>query len=124
MSTLNLFVYGTLKRGLRNHRLLAGQEFIREAVTLPHYRLFDRGAYPCLVEDFQAGVAVRGELWRIDTLILPRLDELEGAPRLFSRRAIAIEDFPGQVHAYFYNGDVSAYRDCGPAWPGRPRANE
>ena len=45
MASLNLFVYGTLKRGFRNHRLLERQQFIREAVTLPRYRLFDRGAY-------------------------------------------------------------------------------
>ncbi|HEV3257174.1 MAG TPA: gamma-glutamylcyclotransferase family protein [Gemmataceae bacterium] len=117
MASLNLSVYGTLKRGFRNHRLLERQQFIREAVTLPRYRLFDRGAYPCLVEDAEAGVAVQGELWKIDTEILPLLDRLEGVPDLFIRREIVIEAFPEPVVAYFYKGHVSRYRDCGACWP-------
>jgi len=121
MPTLKLFVYGTLKRGYRNHRLLEGQQFIREAVTRPRYRLFDRGAYPCLVEDAEGGRAIRGELWSIDTKIVPVLDELEGVPHLFVRRDIAVVDFAGSVAAYFYNGDVSRYPDCGARWPGEGR---
>src|SRR5215471_201591 len=58
-----VFVYGTLKRGERNHRLLADQEFLGAAVTVPRYRVFDLGPYPGLVRDDATGLAVRAELF-------------------------------------------------------------
>src|SRR5690242_2147493 len=85
-----VFVYGTLKRGQRNHRLLAGQHFEGEAATRPLYRLYDLGRYPCLVEDPANGLAVCGEVWSVDQATLRRLDELEGVPVLFSRKDIAL----------------------------------
>ncbi len=112
-----VFVYGTLKRGGRNHRLLAGQEFRGEATTLPDYRLYDNGSYPCLVEDLINGVAVQGEVWRVDEGTLARLDECEGVPQLFMRRQIRLADVAAPVVAYFYQGDVSTLTDCGDCWP-------
>ena len=117
MST-TVFVYGTLKRGGRNHHLLAGQEFLGEARTLPRYRLYDKGPYPCLVEEPGHGRAVEGELWRVDEPTLARLDRLEGAPNLFDRRAVSLEGFTGPVVTYVYQGDVSRMKDGGPRWPG------
>ena len=116
MANIILFVYGTLKRGQRNHRLLTGQEFVAPARTLPHYRLYDTGSYPCLVEDANNGVAVGGEVYRVDESLLPRLDELEGTPKLFWRRQIAVEGFSEPVVAYLYNRDTSNLMDCGEEW--------
>jgi len=62
MAQTLLFVYGSLQRGCRNHHLLAGQEFLHIARTVPRYRLYDRGSYPCLVEEPEHGVAVQGEV--------------------------------------------------------------
>ncbi len=121
MPKMNLFVYGTLKRGQRNHRLLAAQELVGPARTLPRYRLYDTGSYPCLVEDARNGVAVAGEIWRVDESCLPSLDRLEGAPMLFRRVEIAVEGFAEPVAAYLYNGNVSSFADCGAAWPARPQ---
>src|SRR5262249_53161627 len=75
--TALLFLYGTLKRGCRNHHLVAGQEFLGPARTLPRYRLYDSGLYPCLVEDTMQGCAIAGELWRVEADALERLDEFE-----------------------------------------------
>jgi gamma-glutamylaminecyclotransferase len=115
-----LFVYGTLKRGLRNHVLLAGQQFEGVARTLPHYRLVDRGPYPCMVEDQQRGVAVQGEIWRVDGDTLARLDELEDVPRLFARRQVDVAGMSAPVFAYLYQGDVAGMKDCGDRWPQFP----
>lgn len=117
MPKINLFVYGTLKRRQRNHRLLAGQEFVGPARTLPGYRLYDSGSYPCLVEDAKNGVAVVGEIWRVDEACLPQLDRLEGAPALFRRAPIAASDFPEPLFAYLFNGDVTTLMECGDTWP-------
>lgn len=115
MSTL-LFVYGTLKTGGRRHDLLAGQQFVQAAWTLPQYRLFDSGRYPCLVEDTAAGVAVQGEIWRVEESILPRLDAYEGVPQLFVRRQIALQDVAEDVQAYLYTQSTSGLRDLGHVW--------
>src|SRR5262245_10649869 len=106
MTRTRVFVYGTLKRGQRNHRLLSGQHFVSAAETQPRYRLYDQGRYPCLMEDETAGVAVCGEVWEVDAATLDRLDEYEGAPALYTRKEIALAGVPGPVLAYFYNGDV------------------
>jgi gamma-glutamylcyclotransferase (GGCT)/AIG2-like uncharacterized protein YtfP len=113
-----VFVYGTLQRGQRNYHLLSRQEFVRAAETEPRYRLYERGSYPCLVEVGSGGVAVRGEVWRVDPATLALLDELEEVPALFDRRPIALAGFTEPVVAYFYQGDVSGLRACGSAWPG------
>jgi gamma-glutamylcyclotransferase (GGCT)/AIG2-like uncharacterized protein YtfP len=63
-----LLVYGTLRRGQRNHRLLADQEFVGGAVTAPRYRVFGLGDYPGMVRDEEGGLAVRGELFAVGVL--------------------------------------------------------
>jgi gamma-glutamylcyclotransferase (GGCT)/AIG2-like uncharacterized protein YtfP len=116
MATRLLFVYGTLKRGCSNHALLACQQFLREVRTPPHYRLYDCGPYPGMVQDAQGGVAVRGEIWQIDEDAFARLDEFEDV-RLFARCEIEIDGEPKPVLAYLYQGDVYGLVDCGDSWP-------
>ena len=117
MAKITLFVYGTLKRGCQQNHLLAGQEFVDEAHTPSYYRLFYTGAYPCLVEDRLQGVAVHGELWRVDHATLTQLDSYEDVPRTFIRQEIEIAGRSAPVFAYFYQGDVSALEDLGDRWP-------
>jgi gamma-glutamylcyclotransferase (GGCT)/AIG2-like uncharacterized protein YtfP len=112
-----LFVYGTLKRGQRSHHRLRGQEFRGEARTVPRYRLYNYGPYPLLVEDSANGLAVTGEVWRVDKAVLERLDQWESVPHLYTRKPITLEKVAGLVWAYFFNGDTTAYPDCGGQWP-------
>ena len=56
-----IFVYGTLKRGQRNHNFLSDHEFLGDAQTEARYRLYDTGRHPALVDDPENGVGVRGE---------------------------------------------------------------
>ena len=121
-----LFLYGTLKRGQRNHQLLAGQHCLGPARTVPHYRLHDVGPYPGLVEDADNGRAIAGELWEVDDAALARLDQFEGAPLPgqqlanpeFTRGRVDIQGQPGPIFAYFYRRAVDRLRDCGDCWPG------
>jgi gamma-glutamylcyclotransferase (GGCT)/AIG2-like uncharacterized protein YtfP len=117
MARIRVFVYGTLKRGQRNHRVLAGQRFLGEATTAPRYRLYDRGPYPCLVEDRANGVPVQGEVWVVDAETLGRLDAYEEVPKLYTRKEIDLAGYSAPVLAYFYNGDVTGFTDCGGQWP-------
>ena len=115
MSNL-IFVYGTLKRGYSNNILLASCPFIGQAITKPHYRLYDCGPYPCLIKD-EHGRAIRGEIYEVDDAVLRRLDRLEGVPFLYQRGEIELQNFQGPVIAYFYQQDVSEFVDSGEAWP-------
>jgi gamma-glutamylaminecyclotransferase len=112
-----IFVYGTLKRGQRNHSLLQDQEFLGPARTLPRYRLYDCGRYPALVEEPVSGVSVFGEIWRVPEAVLRQMDECEGVPREYSRREILVDGFDPPVEAYFFNDEVAGLKDCGGRWP-------
>lgn len=109
---MTLFVYGTLMRGGVRHRVLAGQRFLGEAHTRPHYALFDLGAYPGLVHSAPEGQAIHGELYEIDAGLIARLDRIEGAPSLFRLEPILIENNPGEVFAYFYQGSIEGFSRC------------
>lgn len=107
-----LFVYGTLMRGGVRHGVLAGQRFLGEARAHPRYALFDLGVYPGLVRSASAGRAVHGELYEIDDGLIPRLDHIEGAPSLFRLEPVLIEDYAGEVFAYFYQRSIEACSRC------------
>ncbi len=61
--SFELFVNGTLMRGLALHDNLEGAEFLGEAATEPVYRMYsidDR--HPGMFEVDDGGVSVKGEL--------------------------------------------------------------
>ena len=119
-----LFLYGTLKRGQRNHALVRDQRFLGEAVTAARYRLVDLGPYPGLVRDEANGVAVRGELWEVSACVLGELDDFEGVPEEYTRGAIEVVGVEG-VEGYFYNRPVPEGVRSGAEWPiGDSRSRE
>lgn len=111
-----LFVYGTLKRGERNHRLIGDQVFLGEAETARGFAAADLGEHPGLVERPDAA-PVRGELWRVDGCCLADLDEFEEVPDHFVRKVIPVLAFEGPVEAYFYNRPVPAGATLADRWP-------
>jgi len=114
--TTILFVYGTLKRGLGNHRLIADQQFIGEATTEPRYRVLDLGPYPGLIVDEANGLVVKGELWDVTAACLVRLDVFEEESHTFRRGPVAIPGREG-VFAYFWNRAVPEGTKTGDEWP-------
>jgi gamma-glutamylcyclotransferase (GGCT)/AIG2-like uncharacterized protein YtfP len=99
----SLFVYGSLMTGQRRNFYLTrdGAQCLGPARTARRYSLFRPllADYPCMVVDERQGVAVEGELWDVSEKCLDSLDFVEGAPRLFQRRVITLEDGQ-QVQAY------------------------
>ena len=60
--TVDLFVNGTLMRGLALHANLAGAEFLEACRTAPRYRLYSIGdVHPGMFEVAEGGVSVEGE---------------------------------------------------------------
>lgn len=73
-----VFVYGTLQRGFHNHALLGDSRFIGAASTTEQYVLRSRpGGIPFVGRDLQVS-NITGELFEVDSKLLPRLDQLEG----------------------------------------------
>jgi gamma-glutamylcyclotransferase (GGCT)/AIG2-like uncharacterized protein YtfP len=91
------FVYGSLMRGMGNHRRLARARFLREAHTRPRFTLRDLGAFPGMSSG--GTTRIRGEVYKVDEETLASLDQLEGHPRFYRRHEIALADGT-RVHAY------------------------
>lgn len=115
MNKTILFVYGTLKRGLKNHRLIADQEYLGDAISQPNYRLIDLGPYPGLIRDAEAGLAVVGELWLVSECCLAELDDFEGFA--YTREPIALANADREIHAYFWTRPVLPGTPSGACWP-------
>jgi gamma-glutamylcyclotransferase (GGCT)/AIG2-like uncharacterized protein YtfP len=89
LSCSTVFVYGTLKRGHGNNRLLSSSTFLTAAESVVHGQLKDLGGFPCwdmLSPVSDAPMApVRGELWEVSLEDFRKLDMLEGHPGFFYR---------------------------------------
>lgn len=81
--TTKVFVYGSLKRGYWNNRLLMGSKFIGTGSTNDaEFRMYD-GTFPYVTTE---GIDdVQGEVWEVDEATLRNLDALEGTPDHYVR---------------------------------------
>jgi len=119
-----LFIYGTLKRGGTNHRVIADQNYLGEARTRPGYRLFIVADYPGLVRDQSDQRGVLGEIWSVNPPKLDELDAFEGvAEKLYRRDPIPL--LPPydtrNVQTYLYLRPVRGRHPIiGGCWPPRP----
>eukprot|EP00922_Rhytidocystis_sp_ex-Travisia-forbesii_P024581 GHVS01036091.1.p1 GENE.GHVS01036091.1~~GHVS01036091.1.p1 ORF type:complete len:262 (-),score=42.74 GHVS01036091.1:452-1237(-) len=114
-----VFVYGTLKRGFRNHYNMQNSEiqYACSGVTmhkLPLYMDPEQRNRPCLANMKGVGHNVRGEVYRVSTEQLKSLDEFERVPTHYHRELLPLqidrdseaEEMSGRVlsaHVYFIN---------------------
>ncbi|PLX34100.1 MAG: gamma-glutamylcyclotransferase [Hyphomicrobiales bacterium] len=113
-----LFVNGTLMRGLALHHNLAGAEFLGEFRTRPCYRLFSIGdVHPGMFEvdpKQEQGVSVVGEIYRMSDEIWARVEAGEpphlycGPVRLEDGRIVDGILFP-RDQAEGAHRDISSY---------------
>lgn len=86
---MQLFVYGSLKRGFLHHDQLAGARWLREALTEPGWALARHDGYPLLLR-VPGAPGVYGELYEAPLALLPALDRFEGAA--YERVALRLAD--------------------------------
>lgn len=107
MAEHKVFVYGSLKRGRGNHRLLQGAQFLGPAQTDEDtFRMYDLGAYPGIVHEHGPNHPVKGEVYLVDDDTLKDLDRLEGYPGFYNRKTITVY---GQE---FANGDELGHTEA------------
>lgn len=114
-----VFVYGTLKKGGWNHRLLRNSNFIDYAKTVePFYMVNLNGptGFPFVVsgdlrsDDYKGSVL--GEVYSVDELTLKKLDALEGYPNLYLREKfdLKLTTDGTSVSAFMYFQNASYFR--------------
>ena len=114
-----IFVYGTLKRGCKNHHHLVGQIYVGEARTAPGFCLYDLGDYPGMVADATDREGVTGELWDADAAALAHLDDFEGISEGIYRRVTVPIVHPSdcsEAFAYLYARSVEGLPVIGHTW--------
>ena len=72
-------VYGTLKKGHGNHRLLEGSKYLGKGVTVEKYPMTGTGmGFPYVYEEPGEGKRISVELYRVTAEVMDLLDDLEG----------------------------------------------
>ena len=114
---VELFVNGTLMRGLALHHNLDGAAFLGAFRTAPHYRLYSIGdVHPGMFEVETGGVSVAGEIYRMSDEIWRRVEAGEpphlyrGPVRLSDARVVDGILFPRAL-AEARHKDISEFGD-------------
>ena len=87
---MKVFVYGTLKQGFGNHRLLAHLRKEKDGVLSNH--IIDDAGFPVCVPN--VGTKVTGEVYDIGECegTLRSLDSLEGEGSMYIRTPVTLDD--------------------------------
>eukprot|EP01066_Platyproteum_vivax_P001285 Platyproteum_vivax@DN1152_c0_g1_i1.p1 len=104
-----VFVYGTLKRGYKNHVFMRGEgvEFVGDVITLVEIPLFidpNHRNRPCLIDLPGIGFCVSGELYEVNEAKLHELDSFERVPIHYKRKLVPVKTIQNKVvdaHVYF-----------------------
>jgi gamma-glutamylcyclotransferase (GGCT)/AIG2-like uncharacterized protein YtfP len=123
-----LFVNGTLMRGLKLHPNLDGATFLEETRTAPVYRIHSIGdVHPGMYEVGEGGVSVPGELYDLPDEVWARVEA--GEPPGLYRGPVKLEDgrvVPGILYprelAEGHHPDISSYGGWRAYWTSREAA--
>lgn len=102
-----VFVYGSLRQGMGNHRLLADSELLGTDL-IDGWSMVSLGAYPAIYRDEKNEVGIVGEVYRCNELTFRRLDQLEGYPNFYDR--CQVETAYGDAWVYYFKDSDRAGR--------------
>ncbi|MDW3094554.1 MAG: gamma-glutamylcyclotransferase family protein [Gammaproteobacteria bacterium] len=116
----HVFIYGTLKRGYRNHKdYLKFEKYLGEYRTVDCYPLVIANEWyaPVLLQEKGIGHQVVGELYSVDDIKLTELDKLERTHHIrgYKRILIAIQNIINDeyVEAYTYMNERKNLKHVG-----------
>lgn len=96
-------VYGSLRKGLHNHRLLTTSEMIGTD-ELENFSMFSLGPFPFITpEEAENKIAV--EVYEVNEEVFASLDRLEGYPSFYNRQEVDTKH--GKCWIYFMEKDTS-----------------
>ena len=83
-----VFVYGSLKQGFHNNRLLNDAQFVCKALTINNdYDMRSLGGFPGVTK-LENGYHVTGEIYNVNDYTLENLDRLESNGTFYKREKI------------------------------------
>lgn len=111
MNKTLIAVYGSLRKGLHNHRLLENSTLLGTFNTEPEYSLYSLGSYPGLKNYGNTSVVM--EVYEVDDRTAMMVDGLEGYNP--NRKAtfydkIKIDTPFGEANVYVYVDDIPKER--------------
>lgn len=99
-----IFVFGTLRSGQSNHHLMMDANSYGSGCTVENYAMYLTGGYP-YVTSSEPRYPIVGELYGVDDETLTMLDKMEGHPRHYRRREIAVHVAEKEYCAWMYFKD-------------------
>ena len=98
-----IFVYGSLKKGCYNDRLMKSSKFIDNG-TIENMILYSLGAFPAILPagKNEKAFAIKGEIYEVSSETLNILDKLEGNGYFYTRKLHTINTSNGTLEAWVY----------------------
>ena len=104
-----VMVYGTLRAGCGNHRLLIGSKLLGQ-YTVPGYKMYSAGGFPYCVKTNNMNETIETEVYLVDDETLEDLDGLEGVKYdHYKRVPVERSGFDEVLHMDSHSGDMYGY---------------
>lgn len=101
---MHIAVYGTLKKGFGNHRLLdpRGFSFVGSFVSVNKFHMTSAGGFPIVYKD-QPLHHIGVEVYKVtDPAYLSQVDRLEGHPNWYKREPVKFQNDNETIEAEMY----------------------
>ena len=95
-----VFVYGSLKSGLHNHRVLGDSLYVMSTHTKEKFLMISLGTFPAVILD-EPEYKIAGEVYEVNDKILRNLDHLEGNNKFYKRKLVRVDGMKAKVWVYF-----------------------
>jgi len=95
-----VFVYGSLKNGYGNNRLLQSSEYCGQDITSSaDFKMISLCSFPGVIHS-ENGFHISGELYRVNDKTLQSLDRLEGNGSFYKRELVKLKGFDEDAWMY------------------------
>lgn len=96
----NIFVYGSLKTGYGNNRLLESSEYCGQSITSSaDFKMISLSSFPGVIHT-ENGFHIFGELYRVNDKTLQSLDRLESNGSFYKRELVKLKEFEEDAWMY------------------------